>query len=57
MKKTDEQLIEKSFSNTNVSFQDLILSIINNKIDELVNNANKVNTATSQNDDKEHDAS
>lgn len=36
------------YSDPKVTFSELIKSIINNKIDEIVNNAKKVNTATSQ---------
>jgi hypothetical protein len=35
---------------------DVINSIIDHKIEELVNNASKVNTATSQKDEKEYDS-
>ncbi|MED1439793.1 hypothetical protein P4U23_14765 [Aeribacillus composti] len=40
--------IERIYSDPKVTFSELIKSIINNKIDEIVNNAKKVNTATSQ---------
>jgi hypothetical protein len=47
MKKTLNS-IERVYSDPKVTFSELIKSIINNKIDEIVNNAKKVNTATSQ---------
>lgn len=40
--------IERIYNDPKVTFSELIKSIINNKIDEIVNNAKKVNTATSQ---------
>lgn len=52
-----KQCIERIFTESNQTFTKLIKAIISNKIDELVNNANKVNTATSQLDNKERDVS
>lgn len=51
-----DNLVERTFADTSLTFMDVINSIINHKIDELVNNANKVNAATSQNDEKEYES-
>lgn len=45
------------FTDSTQTFTELIKGIINTKIEELVNNANKVNTATSQLNNKERDVS
>ncbi|WP_179301772.1 hypothetical protein [Neobacillus jeddahensis] len=49
--------VERIFTDPKLAFAQVIKAIIDNKIEELVNTANKVNTATSQSNDKEHDAS
>lgn len=53
---TSKYTVERIFADTSLTFMDVINSIVNHKIEELVNNANKVNTATSQNDEKEYDS-
>ena len=50
-------LVERVYSHDNsCDFNILLERIITNKIEELVNNASKVNTATSQKDEKEYDS-
>lgn len=49
--------VERIYTDPKLAFAQVIKEIIDNKIEELVNTANKVNTATSQTNDKEHDAS
>lgn len=49
--------VERIYIDSNLTFVQIIKSIINHKIEELVNTANKVNTATSQSDEKELGAS
>lgn len=49
--------VERIYTDPKLAFAQLIKAIIDNKIEELVNTANKVNTATSQPNDKEQDAS
>lgn len=49
--------VERVYADPKLTFAQVIKAIIDNKIEELVNTANKVNTATSQLEDKEHDAS
>ncbi|WP_400245937.1 hypothetical protein AB3U99_04910 [Niallia sp. JL1B1071] len=49
--------VERIYTDPKLAFAQVIKAIIDNKIEELVNTANKVNTATSQSNDKEQDAS
>lgn len=49
--------VERIYADPKLAFAQVIKAIIDNKIEDLVNTANKVNTATSQSNDKEHDAS
>ncbi len=49
-----ENTVDRIFADIPVTFMNLINSIIDNKIKELVNNATKVNTATSQQKKKGH---
>jgi hypothetical protein len=49
-----ENNVKRIFADTSLTFMDVINSIIDHKIEELVNNASKVNAATSQNDAKEY---
>ncbi|PAQ14756.1 hypothetical protein CD798_09880 [Bacillaceae bacterium SAOS 7] len=56
-KEKEQPLAERIYANQKINFSELINSLINHKIDELVNNANKVNTATSQINKKESDVS
>lgn len=49
--------VERVYTDPKLASAQVIKAIIHNKIEELVNNANKVNTATSQLNDKELDAS
>lgn len=51
-----ENTVGRIFADTSLTFMDVINSIIDHKIEELVNNASKVNTATSQKDEKEYDS-
>lgn len=48
--------VERIFTDPKLAFAQVIKAIIDNKIEELVNNASKVNTATSQSNNKEQDA-
>ncbi|WP_203363668.1 hypothetical protein [Bacillus sp. REN10] len=49
--------VERIFAEPKLAFHEVFDSLINHKIEELVNNANKVNTATSQINKKESDVS
>lgn len=49
--------VERIYTDPKLAFAEVIKSIIDHKIEELVNTANKVNTATSQTDKKEYEAS
>lgn len=49
--------VERIYTDPKLAFTQVIKAIIDNKIEELVNTANKVNTATSQSNNKEQDAS
>jgi len=49
-------LVERIYD-SNETFSQVVKVIIHNKIEQLVNNANKVNTATSRKLEKEQDAS
>lgn len=51
------QNVERIYTDPKLAFAQVIKAIIDNKIEELVNTANKVNTATSQSNEKEQDAS
>ncbi|MFC5733399.1 hypothetical protein [Cytobacillus gottheilii] len=48
---------ERIYTDPKLAFTQVIKAIIDNKIEELVYTANKVNTATSQSNDEEQDAS
>lgn len=48
---------ERIFTDSKQTFSQLVNAIIHNKIEQLVNNGNKVNTATSRKLEKEQDAS
>jgi hypothetical protein len=49
--------VERIYSDPKLAFAQVIKAIVDNKIEELVNTANKVNTATSQSNEKGQDAS
>jgi hypothetical protein len=49
--------VERIYTDPKLAFAQVIKAIIDNKIEELVNNASMVNTATSQSNEKEQDAS
>ncbi|MGM7683211.1 hypothetical protein ACSVDA_13765 [Cytobacillus sp. Hm23] len=49
MKNTKKTIAKRIYTDPKTGFNELISLIIHNKIDEIVNNANKVSTATSQN--------
>jgi len=57
MNKNNSHSVERIYADPKLAFAQVIKAIVNNKIEELVNNASKVNTATSQSNEKEHDAS
>ncbi|WP_179298663.1 hypothetical protein [Evansella halocellulosilytica] len=48
MSRRIKTVAERMYTDPKIAFNELMNSIINNKIDEIVNNADKVNTATSQ---------
>lgn len=47
--------IERIYTDSKLTFSEIIHSIINHKIEEIVNNANEVNTTTSQNKSERSD--
>ncbi len=49
--------VERIYAEPKLAFAKVIKAIIHHKIEELVHNASKVNTATSQSKEKEQDAS
>jgi hypothetical protein len=57
MNKNNVPFVERIYADPKLAFAQVIKAIIHHKIEELVNNASKVNTATSQSNEKEHDAS